>query len=152
MHGILIEGDNNKWYESGAVGDVTIRHNVFHNVGFEGGAKYPLLAAPLLTSSQRMGEGQYHRNIRFVDNTIESFNGLIVQAKSVSGLVIENNEVKFSADYPAGDSFPAIDLNYCDDVSIRGNQVDGFGRKLDVKVSADTTNVIMEANPRFQTE
>ena len=57
MNGILIEGDNNKWYESGAVQDVTITGNVFENIGFEGGGAYPLLAAPLLTSQQRMGEG-----------------------------------------------------------------------------------------------
>lgn len=35
MHGILIEGDNHKWYESGAVQDVTIRNNMFENIGYE---------------------------------------------------------------------------------------------------------------------
>ena len=72
MHGILIEGDNKKWYESGAVQDVTIRNNTFVNVGFDGRPAYPLYASPLLTPAQRVGEGQYHRNIRFVKNKIKT--------------------------------------------------------------------------------
>jgi hypothetical protein len=96
MHGILIEGDNKKWYESGAVEDVMISNNTFENVGFEGSAAYPLLASPLLSADQRMGEGHYHRNIRFENNTIKSFNGLIAQARSVSGLEITGNKMEFS--------------------------------------------------------
>jgi len=67
---ILIAGDANNWYESGAVKDVTIRNNVF--------------AAPCLTSLYQFSEAvisiypeipeleaseeKYHRNIRIMDN------------------------------------------------------------------------------------
>jgi hypothetical protein len=141
MHGILIEGDNNKWYESGAVGDVTIRNNVFENIGFEVGERYPLLASPLLNATQRMGEGHYHRNINFTNNKIKSFNGLLAKATSVSGLTITGNRIEFSTDYPAVDEGPSVSLDYCDNVTIADNQTTGFDRKLTIETSSDSTNV-----------
>lgn len=146
MNGILIEGDNNKWYESGAVQDVTIRNNVFVNSGFGSGPVYPLLASPLLTAEQRMGEGHYHRNIRFVNNTLRSFDGRLVKAASVSGLAIAGNKVEFSRDYPAVSDLPAVDLTYCSDVSITGNTVTGFDRALNVRQSANTESVTIKDN------
>jgi len=46
--------------------------------------------------TQRMGEGRYHRNIRFVNNTIRSFNGLMVKARSVEGLIVAGNKMESS--------------------------------------------------------
>ncbi|GAA4473107.1 alpha-1,3-galactosidase-related protein [Novipirellula rosea] len=152
MHGILIEGDNKKWYESGGVQDVTISNNVFDNIGFEGGAVYPLLASPLLTDEQRMGEGHFHRNIRFLNNTIRSFNGLVAQTRSVSGLTIAGNAVEFSSDYPANSEFPSIDLHYCDDVQIVDNTATGFDHALTIAQSADSTDVEIADNVGFQAE
>lgn len=148
MHGILIEGDNNKWYESGAVADVTIRNNVFENIGFAVSERYPLLASPLLNNTQRLGEGHYHRNINFTGNTIKSFNGLLAKASSVSGLDITGNRIEFSDDYPAVDEGPAVVLDYCDNVTLAGNTVSGFDRELTVDVSSDSTHV--SAPPHLQ--
>ncbi len=150
MHGILIEGDNNKWYESGAVGDVTIENNTFENSGFQGGPTYPLLASPLLKGDQHVGEGHYHRNIRFVGNTLRSFNGLLVKAKSVRGLAIEDNKIEFSTDYPALSGMPAIDLEYCDAISIRNNAATGFKEALNVKASSDTSGIKFDGNDGFE--
>ena len=150
MHGILIEGDNNKWYESGAVGDVMIKDNTFENVGFQGGPTYPLLASPLLTREQHLGEGHYHRNIQFIGNTLKSFNGLIVQAKSVSGLTIADNKIAFSKDYPEISDIPSVDLEYCDNVVIKNNSASGFTGELQVEQSSDSTNVQIENNTGFQ--
>lgn len=152
MHGILIEGDNKKWYESGGVQDVTISNNVFDNIGFEGGAVYPLLASPLLTDEQRMGEGHFHRNIRFLNNTIRSFNGLVAQTRSVSGLTIAGNAVEFSSDYPANSEFPSIDLHYCDNVQIVDNTATGFDHALTIAQFADSTDVEIADNVGFQAE
>lgn len=146
MHGILIEGDNKKWYESGAVQDVTIRNNTFINVGYAGGAAYPLFAAPMLTPEQRVGEGHYHRNINFVNNTIKSFNGNLVHALSVTGLNISGNTIKFSKDFPANLNDPDIDLHYCDDVTIKNNTYKGFKAPASIARSADTTNVKIANN------
>lgn len=146
MQGILIEGDNNKWYESGAVGDVTIRNNVFENIGFARDQRYPLLASPLFTKDQRMGDGQYHRNIRFTGNTIKSFNGLIAHARSVEGLEISDNVIEKSDDYPDDDEGAAIVLEYCDSVTIANNTVNGFDKTLQVEQQGENANVTVDRN------
>ncbi|CAA6693972.1 MULTISPECIES: right-handed parallel beta-helix repeat-containing protein [unclassified Lentimonas] len=150
MHGILIEGDNNKWYESGAVENVVIRNNTFENPGFEGSENYPLYAAPLLTSEQHFGEGRYHRNIEFTGNTIKSFNGHLAYACSVDGLKIEDNTIEFSTDYPKIEDYPSIDLDYCENVTIRNNKSVGFDRELYIEQASDTSNVKITKNPGFK--
>ncbi len=152
MHGILIEGDNNKWYESGAVQDITIRNNVFENIGFAVSERYPLLASPLFTSDQHMGEGHYHRNIHFTGNTIKSFNGLLASAKSVKGLKLSGNTVEFSSDYPQAEEGDAIVLEYCDNVAIKGNTFNGFDRSATIRSSPDTTNVEIDNNEGFDAQ
>lgn len=149
MHGILIEGDNNKWYESGAVQDVTIRNNVFENIGFASGDAYPLLVSPLLTSEQRLGEGYYHGNIHFVNNELKSFNGHLALARSVKGLNLSGNNMKFSDDYPSVTGSPAIRLEYCDAVTIKDNTVQGFEHELAITLAADATNVKVGGNVGF---
>lgn len=149
MHGILIEGDNKKWYESGAVQDVTIRNNTFVNSGFGGGAAYPLYASPMLTPQQRIGEGFYHKNINFTGNTLESFNGLIAFSRSVDGLNISNNTINKSTDYPNNLDYPAIDLHYSNDVSIDKNKANAFDEALKINKSADTSKVSVEKNKGF---
>ena len=146
MQGILIEGDNNHWYESGAVQDVTIRNNEFINPGFLVDARYPLIASPLFTDKQHTGEGRYHRNIYFVNNKIKSFNGLLVKACSVEGLHIQGNTMEFSSDYPKTDEGPAVDLEYCKGVVITDNDVSGFKKPLEIVNSRDTENLIVSGN------
>ncbi len=150
MHGILIEGDNNFWYESGAVEDVVIRNNVFENIGFAVDGRYPLLASPLFRPEQRMGEGQYHRNIHFINNTIRSFNGHLVKARSVGDLEISGNKMVFSTDYPKAVEGPAIDLTYCDNVRIMDNTAVGFDWELEMAISEDTTRVKSRNNIGFE--
>ena len=151
MHGILIEGDNNKWYESGAVGDVTIRNNIFDSVGFAVGNRYPLVAAPLLTPKQKIVPKRYHHNVRFTGNTIRSFNGLLVSARSVQGLVIADNVVELADKYPALREEPAILLESCDDVSISDNKSTGFDHSLEVQASADSLQLKQQDNEGFAT-
>ena len=139
---ILIEGDNNYWYESGGVEDVMICNNVFENIGYEGGPRgYVLYASPLLNKTQHMGEGRYHRNISFVDNVVKSFNGQFVFARSVEGLSVLNNKFEFSKDYPTVPEVPAIDLDYCRSVRIGGNTCDGFKLPLKVRASKECEEV-----------
>ena len=143
MMGILIEGDNKFWYESGAVEDITIRSNVFDNVGFGGGTRgYALYASPMFQKGQRMGEGRYHRNINFVNNTVKSYNKQFVFARSVDGLTISGNKFEFSEEFPAVKTdVPAIDLHYCDNVKIDNNRCKGFDRPVVIGVSDDTERV-----------
>ncbi|WP_366185816.1 right-handed parallel beta-helix repeat-containing protein [Flavobacterium ovatum] len=146
MHGILIEGDNKSWYESGGVRDITINNNVFENIGYGDGEGYPLFAAPMLTEDQHLGDEKYHQNIRFTNNTIKSYNGLLVSATSVKGLVIEGNTVELSKSYPVGSKLPAIALDYCEDVTIGKNTFKGFNWPMTIKKSSNSTNVKVSSN------
>jgi hypothetical protein len=89
---ILIPGDANGWYESGAVKDVLIRHNKFLD--------------PCLTSMYQFCEAiisidpeipqldslaPFHRNIRIEDNEFHPFDYPVLYAKSVNGLVFKDN-------------------------------------------------------------
>jgi hypothetical protein len=141
MHGILIEGDNNFWYESGAVQDVLIRNNTFANIGFGHRRGYPLLASPMLTADQHFGEGHYHRNIRFTGNTIRTFTGNIAEALSVEDLTISDNRIEFSTDYPALQPGESLTLTYCQDVKIERNEVVGFPAPLLITVADDSEAV-----------
>lgn len=150
MHGILIEGDNLYWYESGAVQDVIIRNNTFANIGFGATGGYPLFASPKLTSEQRLGEGPYHRNIIFTGNLIRSSNGHLVNARSVENLTIRDNRMERSSDYPQTVSNPSIRLDYCRDVTLKDNVATGFVSPLAVVVSGDSERIEVSDNPGFE--
>lgn len=137
MHGILIEGDNDYWYESGAVQDVLIRNNTFVNIGYGSANGYPLFASPKLTPQQVTGKGHYHRNIVFTDNTIRSFNGNVADSKSVENLTISNNQVTFSTDYPARAPQESVRLKYSRNVHITNNTATGFDQPLTVTATPD---------------
>jgi hypothetical protein len=96
-----------------------------------------------------MGDGQYHRNIQFINNTIRSFNGHMVKARSVRDLEISDNKMVISKDYPKADEGPAIDLEYCDNVRIMNNTAVGFDGKLETVQSGDTTRVKSRNNLGF---
>ena len=100
---ILIAGDANNWYETGAVKDVTIRNNVF--------------ADPCLTSLYQFSEAvisiypeipdleaspqKYHRNIKIVNNEFQLYDYPALYAKSVDGLRFTGNQLKRSYRFQA---------------------------------------------------
>lgn len=150
MHGILIEGDNKFWYESGAVEDVAIINNTFVNSGLGGAESYPLFASPMFTADQRIGAGHYHRNIKFNNNVLSGFNGLLVKSLSVDGLEIIGNQINFTDDYPEVKDYPAIDINYSKNVTIKDNVASNFNRLLPIEISTDSEDVVIENNSGFK--
>jgi len=139
---ILIAGDANNWYESGAVADVTIRRNVFE--------------APCLTSMYQFCEGivsiypeipkpdpahPFHRNIRIEDNEFHPFDFPVLYAKSVDGLTFLNNRLVRSRLFA---SFHArkttLTLEACRGVRIEGNRFEGdvLGKNIALKGTAET--------------
>lgn len=152
MHGILIEGDNNKWYESGAVQDVTINNNTFENIGFSGQRHYPLYVSPLLNDSQRMGEGHYHSGIKFTNNTVKGFNSHMVFARSVKDLEITGNTIQLIEGYPRRLEEPAITLDYAKNVLIENNKAIGFSSPLKISGIKETSGITLHQNEGFETE
>jgi len=123
---ILIAGDANNWYESGAVKDVIIRNNVF--------------ADPCLTSLYQFSEAiisiypeipdleaseeKYHRNIRILDNEFHLYDYPVLFAKSVDGLEFKGNQLirshRFPPFHPRKYGFSLLS---CTNVEISGNSI-----------------------------
>jgi hypothetical protein len=124
---ILIAGDANYWYESGAVTDVLIRQNVFE--------------APCLSSMYQFCEGiisilpeipkldpayPYHRNIRIEDNEFHPFDFPVLYAKSVEGLTFSKNQmIRSSAIAPFHSRKATVTLDACRRVRVEGNRFEG---------------------------
>ncbi|MCX6560643.1 MAG: right-handed parallel beta-helix repeat-containing protein [Candidatus Aminicenantes bacterium] len=124
---ILIAGDANQWYESGAVRDVTIRRNLF--------------AAPCLTSMYQFCEGiisvfpeipkpdpafPFHRSIRIEGNEFYPFDYPVLYAKSVDGLTFSGNRlVRSRAFAPFHARKATVTLDSCCNVRIEGNTFEG---------------------------
>ncbi len=123
---ILIAGDANNWYETGAVKDVCIRNNVF--------------AAPCLTSLYQFSEAvisiypeipdleaakeKYHRNIRILENDFQLYDYPVLYAKSVDGLEFKNNRMTRSHRFPPFHPRKyGFSLLSCSNVEISGNTI-----------------------------
>lgn len=118
---ILIAGDVNYWFESGAVRDVSIRGNHFDNCNYGVWGHAAIEVRPEIEPEQRSG-ALYHRNITIDGNTFDAFNTLLLLAYCVDGLTVTNNIVRPSDKYPrpdaSGEPFHVTD---CANVTITGN-------------------------------
>ncbi len=124
---ILIAGDANNWYESGAVADVVIRHNTFND--------------PCMTSMYQFCEGiisiypevpkpqtglPFHRNIRIENNTFHPFDFPVLYAKSVEGLVFSGNTLIRSHRFnPFHTRKSTFTFENCLNVQVTGNSFVG---------------------------
>lgn len=120
---ILLAGDANGWYESGACHDVLIRNNVFKNnltsrFQFTNAIISIFPEIPDLKGQKEY----YHRNVSIVDNTFETFDVPLIFAISTKGLAFYNNKVTYNDAYPAWGKPPFI-LRRCMDVKVTGNTV-----------------------------
>ncbi len=124
---ILIAGDANAWYESGAVTDVLIQKNVFLD--------------PCMTSMYQFCEGiisiypeipkpqankPFHKNIRIIGNEFHPFDYPVLYAKSVEGLTFSDNTMIRSNKFTPFHSRKAgITLDACSKITIAGNKAQG---------------------------
>ena len=99
---ILLCGDCNGWYETGACHDVVIRNNKFINsltnmFQFTNAVISIYPEIPDLEHQQKY----FHSGIVIEDNLFETFDQPILYAKSVDGLVFRHNTIKQNTEYPA---------------------------------------------------
>lgn len=97
---ILLCGDCNGWYESGACRDLVIRKNKFVNCltnyfQFTNAVISIYPEIPDLEAQQQY----FHRNIRIEDNEFVYFDRPLLYAKSVDGLVFRRNRIKSSDEF-----------------------------------------------------
>jgi hypothetical protein len=137
---ILIAGDANYWYESGAVRDVTIRGNVF--------------GPACLSSPYQFGEGiisvlpeipepdpafPFHRNIRIEDNEFHPSDYPVLYAKSVDGLSFSGNRlIRSRLREPVHARKATLTFEACRRVRVDRNLFEGdvLGRNIVLKDTA----------------
>lgn len=103
---ILLCGDCNGWYETGACREVLIRKNRFVNAltnmfQFTNAVISIYPEIPDLAHQQTYFHGGTKEAIVIEENVFETFDFPLLYAKSVDGLVFRNNVVKSNTDYPA---------------------------------------------------
>ncbi|MBV5312734.1 MAG: right-handed parallel beta-helix repeat-containing protein [Prolixibacteraceae bacterium] len=120
---ILIAGDANGWYESGAVNDVTISNNIFKDACMtsmyqfcEGIISiYPIIPAVDSLKS-------YHRNITIEKNTFRRFDYPVLYALSVDGIRFNFNTIERSHDFvPFHIRKNCLTFEACLNVEVKGN-------------------------------
>lgn len=129
---ILIEGDMDYWYESGACRDVTIRNNVFEDCLTSGSItgnrwEWGEAIVTITPSHRPQDEGSvpYHQNIRIENNTIKTFDIPLVHARSVGTLTFKGNEIIRTGTFqPYAWQNASFLLDGCRDVQISGNKID----------------------------
>lgn len=133
---ILIAGDANGWYESGAVNDVTITNNIFWDA--------------CLTSMYQFCEGiisiypiipkvdpqkPYHRNITIANNTFHAFDYPVLYALSVDGIRFSKNRIVRSHEFePFHARKHCLTFEACKNAEVSGNFFEGDVLSKDIKV------------------
>ncbi len=102
---ILLCGDCNGWFETGACRDVTIRRNRFINAltnqfQFTNAVISIYPEIPNLAAQKLPFHGGKRKAIRIEDNIFETFDAPILYAKSVRGLLFRKNTIRTNADFP----------------------------------------------------
>ena len=137
---ILLCGDCNGWFETGACRDVVIRGNHFINAltsmfQFTNGiiSIYPEI--PDLWSQTKYFHGGDGKGVVIENNTFETFDAPIVYAKSLDGLVFRGNKVVQNEDFkPFHWNKHRFLLERVVNVTIEGNDFsNGFNEETDVK-------------------
>jgi hypothetical protein len=135
---ILIAGDANNWFESGAVTDVLIKNNVFTEL--------------CNTSSYQFGEGiisiypeipvlnettpPFHKNIRIENNEFHPFDYPVLFARSVDGISFNNNSITRSTRFePYHNRKFTFSFEACKAIKISGNTFsdDVLGKNIQLK-------------------
>ncbi len=120
---ILVAGDSNYWFESGACRDVTIRDNVFTSACLSSMYQFcegVISICPVVPKPET--DKAYHRHIAITGNVFDSPDVPVLYGFSCEALVFEENRIFKS--YHGKRWHPGkamITLEYCRDVRIAGN-------------------------------
>ena len=123
---ILIAGDANYWYESGAVKNLSIRNNEFRSSC--NSSSYQFCNAiisiyPEIPNADSLNP--YHKNINIENNSFTPSDYPILYAKSVNGLSFNNNTITRSYDFePWHFQKHNFLFDACKNVEISGNKID----------------------------
>lgn len=121
---ILICGDANAWFESGAVTDVLIRKNVFTEFCNSSSYQFCEGIISVYPEIPKLNENspRYHRNIRIEGNEFHPFDFPVLYAKSVDGISFENNKLTRSTRFaPYHHRKFTFSFDACSNINIQNN-------------------------------
>jgi hypothetical protein len=127
---ILLCGDCNGWYESGACHDVTICRNHFINplTALYEFSEAIISICPAIPSIEQQKK-YFHSGIRIIDNDFDYFDEPILFAKSAEGIEFVGNRIHRNRDYPPyHPNRAAFRFEHCQQVQIDPSN---FGRHFD---------------------
>ncbi|MDR2982708.1 MAG: NPCBM/NEW2 domain-containing protein [Puniceicoccales bacterium] len=120
---ILLAGDSNGWYESGACADVLIRKNIFRaNLTSRYQFTEGIISIYPEIPDLKEKKGYYHRNVRIEDNAFYTSDVPLVFAISTDGLAFRNNKVVYDNHYRSWKKEPFI-FRHCANILIEKNEV-----------------------------
>lgn len=124
---ILLAGDANQWFESGACHDVHIKNNVFSSACLC--AMYQFCEAIISICPEipkPKVDRPFHENIRIENNVFHPFDYPVLYAFSVRDLSFKNNTIIRSTTYkPWHKRKHMITLNSCEHVTVVSNRLIG---------------------------
>ena len=133
---ILLCGDCNGWYETGACHNVVIRKNRFVNAltNMFQFTNAVISIYPVIPELNRQRQ-YFHSGIVIENNRFDTFDRPLLYAKSVDGLTFRNNVVKQNTDYPAfHKNNRRFWLQHVRNIIIEGNRYsDGYDPSRDYK-------------------
>ncbi|WP_346854695.1 right-handed parallel beta-helix repeat-containing protein [uncultured Draconibacterium sp.] len=122
---ILIAGDVNGWFESGAVSDVLIKNNTFTDLCNTSSYQFCEAIISIYPNllSRSDNTQAFHKNIRIENNSFAPFDYPILFALSVDGLFFENNIVTQSYQFtPYHNRQYNFTFENCKNVTVLNNQ------------------------------
>ncbi|NQU55062.1 MAG: right-handed parallel beta-helix repeat-containing protein, partial [Bacteroidetes bacterium] len=135
---ILIAGDANGWFESGAVTDVLIKNNVFTELCNTSSYQFCegiISVFPIIPKLDK-NTPPFHKNIRIEGNQFHPFDYPILYALSVDGISFENNTVTRSTRFePYHKRKYTFSFEASKNISIAGNTFseDVLGKNIYLK-------------------
>jgi hypothetical protein len=135
---ILIAGDANNWYESGAVKDVLIQKNIFNDACMTSMYEFCEGIISIFPTIPKADVSKpFHKNIRIINNVFNVFDYPVLYAKSVDGITFSNNDLKRSMRFkPFHNRKNMITLEACKNIKIFSNKMDDNILGKDIKLIA----------------
>lgn len=152
---ILIAGDANYWFESGAVTDVTIRNNEFRWPCNSSSYQFCHAVISIFPEIPEPDPGQpFHQHITIEGNSFYPADYPVLFARSVDGLRFVNNTIVRSRAYaPWHPNTHMVWLEACKQVEIAGNTLgeDVLGRDIFLRNMAASDLLLADTLLRIHT-
>ncbi len=146
---ILLCGDCNGWFETGACKDVLIRNNKFINAltGYYQFTNAVISIYPEIPNLKDQDK-LFHSGIVIEDNTFEMFDRPILFAKSTDGLIFRNNTVKYNKEFePFHWNNHMFFFEKVDNITIEGNNFEkGLTPSEDIRIELSEPTSITVSN------